>query len=63
MMEEVKLYTESDVEARKNGGAGASEKGEKDDTISRMNSCKGLGGKKNISDVDCCIDKTSLHSL
>ena len=34
--EEVKLYRRSDVEARKNGGAGASENGEKDDTISRM---------------------------
>lgn len=54
--EEVKLYRRSDVEARKNGGAGASEKGEKDDTISRM-ICKGLGGKKNISDVDCCITR------
>lgn len=29
---------------------------EKDDTISRM-ICKGLGGKKNISDVDCCITR------
>ena len=54
--EEVKLYLRSDVEARKNGGAGASENGEKDDTISRM-ICKGLGGKKNISDVDCCITR------
>lgn len=54
--EEVKLYRRSDVEARKNGGAGASEKGEKDNTISRM-ICKGLGGKKNISDVDCCITR------
>ena len=54
--EEVKLYRRSDVEARKNGGAGASENGEKDDTISRM-ICKGLGGKKNISDVDCCITR------
>ena len=54
--EEVKLYRRSDVEARKNGGAGASEKGEKDDTISRV-ICKGLGGKKNISDVDCCITR------
>lgn len=54
--EEVKLYRRSDVEARKNGGAGASEKGEKDDTISRM-ICKGLGGKKNISDIDCCITR------
>ena len=54
--EEVKLYRRSDVEARKNGETAASGNGEKDDTISRM-ICKGLGGKKNISDVDCCITR------
>ena len=53
--EEVKLYRRSDVEARKNA-----EKGEgsvsKEDELSAM-ICRGLGGKKNISDVDCCATR------
>ncbi len=46
--EEVKLYRRSDVEARKNSSAG--------DELS-VAICKGLGGKKNISDVDCCATR------
>lgn len=46
--EEVKLYRRSDVEARKNGNAS--------DELSEA-ICKGLGGKKNISDVDCCATR------
>lgn len=50
--EEVKLYRRSDVEARKNeDGAGTAE-----DAMSES-ICHGLGGKKNISDVDCCATR------
>lgn len=50
--EEVKLYRRSDVEARKNGeGANSAE-----DAMSEA-ICHGLGGKKNISDVDCCATR------
>ncbi|WP_075718244.1 PTS transporter subunit IIABC [Roseburia sp. 499] len=48
--DEVKLYTRKDVEAKKNG-----EK-EGGNELSRK-ICAGLGGKKNISDVDCCATR------
>jgi len=48
--DEVKLYRRSDVEAKKNG------KNEDADELSSM-ICQGLGGKKNISDVDCCATR------
>ena len=48
---EVKLYKRSDFEAKKNGGAAGAV-----DEISEM-ICHGLGGKKNISDVDCCATR------
>lgn len=47
--EEVKLYRRSDVEARKNAVNAADELSAK--------ICKGLGGKGNISDVDCCATR------
>lgn len=54
--EEVKLYRRSDVDARKKGessqGAALSEEDALSETI-----CHGLGGKKNISDVDCCATR------
>ena len=52
--EEVKLYRRSDVEARKNGAGNETASGvdELSQTI-----CQGLGGKKNISDVDCCATR------
>lgn len=52
--EEVKLYRRSDVEARKNAQVvnGTAEVDELSQTI-----CNGLGGKKNISDVDCCATR------
>lgn len=49
--DDVKLYTRKDVEERKKGG-----KEEKGNELSRM-ICAGLGGKKNISDVDCCATR------
>lgn len=51
--EEVKLYRRSDVEAKKNGEHGETAV---DDSVSQ-DICNGLGGKKNISDVDCCATR------
>ena len=51
--EEVKLYRRSDVEAKKNGEHGGASVG---DPVSQ-DICNGLGGKKNISDVDCCATR------
>ena len=48
--EEVKLYKRSDLEAKKNAD------NEEIDELSAM-ICQGLGGKKNISDVDCCATR------
>ena len=54
--EEVKLYTRNDVNA-KNSKENNQENGANiEDKISAM-ICKGLGGKKNISDVDCCATR------
>ncbi|MBO5237797.1 MAG: PTS transporter subunit EIIC [Lachnospiraceae bacterium] len=50
--EEIKLYKRSDVEAKKNGNKEASDKDELSIAITA-----GLGGKKNISDVDCCATR------
>ena len=49
--EDVKLYTRKDVEAKKkkDGAEG------KDELSAKI--CVGLGGKKNISDVDCCATR------
>lgn len=53
--EEVKLYRRSDVEARKKGTAAGDAVSEEDELSSSI--CRGLGGKKNISDVDCCATR------
>jgi PTS system D-glucosamine-specific IIC component len=55
--EETKLYTKADVNARKesanaSGVASASSEDELSRAITR-----GLGGKRNISDVDCCATR------
>ena len=50
-VEEVKLYTRADVNARKEGAAANPE-----DAVSE-GILVGLGGKKNISDVDCCATR------
>ena len=52
--EEVKLYTRADVNARKEGAASAAASTE--DVVSE-GILRGLGGKKNISDVDCCATR------
>ena len=51
--EEVKLYRRSDVEARKN--AANTERRAEDELSEQI--CNGLGGKRNISDVDCCATR------
>lgn len=53
--QEVKLYKRSDVEAKKNGNSNTGSESAEDE-ISK-NICNGLGGKKNISDVDCCATR------
>ena len=55
--EEVKLYRRSDVDARKKGAAAAVEGGASEEDALSASICKGLGGKKNISDVDCCATR------
>jgi len=55
--DEVQLYHRSDVEKkRKSTKKEAVEKENKEDSISEK-ICKGLGGKDNISDVDCCATR------
>lgn len=53
---ETKLYTKADVNARKNNNKSDSNIAESPDSISQ-NITKGLGGKRNISDVDCCATR------
>lgn len=54
--EEVKLYRRSDVDARKKGAVPeAAGRTEGDGLSSAI--CQGLGGKSNISDVDCCATR------
>lgn len=47
--EETKLYTRKDMDAKKNGTVS-------NDMVSAM-ILKGLGGKANISDIDCCATR------
>lgn len=58
--EEVKLYRRSDVDARKKNGsehAGAGVQEQNEDMERSRLICVGLGGKNNISDVDCCATR------
>lgn len=55
--EEVKLYRRSDVDARKKGGQGSQDGGPSEEDAMSAAICRGLGGKKNISDVDCCATR------
>lgn len=52
---EVKLYTRGDVEAKKKGKSDSTA-GQEEDAVS-AGILAGLGGKKNISDVDCCATR------
>ena len=53
---EAKLYTRADVNARKREKNADGEKDSEEDSIS-ADILKGLGGKENISDVDCCATR------
>ena len=54
---ETKLYTKADVNARKEAQNGAASEGaSSEDALSEMIT-RGLGGKKNIADVDCCATR------
>ncbi|MFI3168463.1 MAG: glucose PTS transporter subunit IIA [Faecalibacterium sp.] len=55
--EETKLYTRKDVDARKNG---ASAQGASSVDETSLLIVQGLGGKKNISDVDCCATRLRI---
>ncbi len=60
--EEVKLYTRSDVEARKNGVGNAEGTVKRDEQLSESDKTSagiliGLGGRDNISDIDCCATR------
>ena len=52
---ETKLYTKADVNARK-AAAGEVQASDSEDPVSGAIT-RGLGGKKNISDVDCCATR------
>lgn len=52
---ETKLYTKADVNARK-AAAGEVQVSDSEDPVSEVIT-RGLGGKKNISDVDCCATR------
>lgn len=57
--DEVKLYRRSDVDARKAGDsnrAGKNGTAKGPDRVSEL-ICSGLGGRQNISDVDCCATR------
>lgn len=54
---ETKLYTRADVNARKEGSANAAAAGS--DPVSELIT-RGLGGKQNISDVDCCATRLRI---
>lgn len=52
---ETKLYTKADVNAKKEAGKDTQAAGSKDEVSAAIT--RGLGGKKNISDVDCCATR------
>ena len=57
---ETKLYTKADVNARKEAGkAGEAAGSTSADPVSEVITA-GLGGKKNISDVDCCATRLRI---
>ena len=52
---ETKLYTKADVNAKRDAGKETQAAGSKDEVSAAIT--RGLGGKKNISDVDCCATR------
>lgn len=57
--DEVKLYNRSDVEAKKGKNDWQNDKSANEEVADKISQmiCNGLGGKKNISDVDCCATR------
>ncbi len=55
---ETKLYTKADVNARKEAGKESAGSGAADPVSEAIT--QGLGGKKNISDVDCCATRLRI---
>lgn len=56
--EEVKLYVRSDVNAKKAAGKRTDAKdGDSPEDLRSQMILNGLGGKKNVADVDCCITR------
>lgn len=53
---ETKLYTKADVNARREGNEESGSALTKEDALSET-IVRGLGGKQNISDVDCCATR------
>lgn len=53
---ETKLYTKADVNARRESGKADNDSQGQNDTVSATIT-RGLGGKRNISDVDCCATR------
>ncbi|MBO8463419.1 MAG: PTS transporter subunit EIIC [Firmicutes bacterium] len=53
---EVKLYKRSDLDAKNGKGANAGQALSEDDMVSAIIT-EGLGGKSNISDLDCCATR------
>ncbi|MBQ8515150.1 MAG: PTS transporter subunit EIIC [Ruminococcus sp.] len=60
--EETKLYTRKDVNARKEAAAAAAKGNDNFDRVSAL-ILKGLGGKSNLSDVDCCATRLRVTVL
>ncbi len=58
--EETKLYTKADVNAKRAGNATASDQKTKGNDSVSAAITKGLGGKANISDVDCCATRLRI---
>ena len=54
---ETKLYTKADVNARKEAQNGAASEGASSEDELSERITRGLGGKKNIADVDCCATR------
>ena len=63
--DEVKLYNRSDVEAKKGKNDWQNDKSANEEAVDKISQmiCNGLGGKKNISDVDCCATRLRLRFL
>ena len=57
--DEVKLYNRSDVEAKKGKNDWQNDKSANEEAVDKISQmiCNGLGGNKNISDVDCCATR------